>query len=225
MTAPGPPKAIGKGAFSNGFLAMLATERFVAGRSQNSLVAGLARHGAGISAATMTGALAQAGNLLAALAEAIISRSGASWHLHADETSWQVLAPRAGNGPARWWLWAFIGPDTTAFIMDATRSGEVLARHAGIDKETGQLAAGEDEGPRRLVISSDFYAVYESAGNRADGIVNLYCWAHARRHFVRAGDANPAQLGFWVKAWLDRVKGPVRRPPAAHGRLARGRPP
>ena len=94
MTAPGPPKAIGKGAFSNGFLAMLATERFVAGRSQNSLVAGLARHGAGISAATMTGALAQAGNLLAALAEAIISRSGASWHLHADETSWQVLAPR-----------------------------------------------------------------------------------------------------------------------------------
>jgi hypothetical protein len=154
----------------------------------------------------MTGALAQAGNLLAALAEAIISRSGASWHLHADETSWQVLAPRAGNGPARWWLWAFIGPDTTAFIMDATRSGEVLARHAGIDKETGQLAAGEDEGPRRLVISSDFYAVYESAGNRADGIVNLYCWAHARRHFVRAGDANPAQLGFWVKAWLDRVR-------------------
>jgi hypothetical protein len=115
VTAPGPPKAIGKGAFSNGFLAMLATERFVAGRSQNSLVAGLARHGAGISAATMTGALAQAGNLLAALAEAIISRSGASWHLHADETSWQVLAPRAGNGPARWWLWAFIGPDTTAF--------------------------------------------------------------------------------------------------------------
>jgi hypothetical protein len=206
VTAPGPPKAIGKGAFSNGFLAMLATERFVAGRSQNSLVSGLARHGAEISAATMTGALAQAGNLLAALAEAIISRSGASWHLHADETSWQVLAPRAGNGPARWWLWAFIGPDTTAFIMDATRSGEVLARHAGIDKETGQLAAGEDEGPRRLVISSDFYAVYESAGNRADGIVNLYCWAHARRHFVRAGDANPAQLGFWVKAWLDRVR-------------------
>ena len=90
--------------------------------------------------------------------------------------------------------------------MDATRSGEVLARHAGIDKETGQLAAGENEGPRRLVISSDFYAVYESAGNRADGIVNLYCWAHARRHFVGAGDANPAQLGFWVKAWLDRVR-------------------
>ena len=106
---------------------MLATERFVAGRSQNSLVAGLARHGAGISAATMTGALAQAGNLLAALAEAIISRSGASWHLHADETSWQVLAPRAGNGPARWWLWV---------IHCATRRSVVsLAQRAGMGGE------------------------------------------------------------------------------------------
>ena len=53
--------------------------------------------------------------------------------------------------------------------MDATRSGDVLARHAGIDKETGQLAPGDGEGPRTLVISSDFYAVYESAGKKAAG--------------------------------------------------------
>jgi transposase len=35
VMAPGPPKAIGKGLFSNGFIAMLLTERYVAGRSQN----------------------------------------------------------------------------------------------------------------------------------------------------------------------------------------------
>ena len=52
----------------------------------------------------------------------------------------------------------------------------VLARHAGIDEDTGQLAADEDGGPRRLVISSDFYAVYQSAGKKADGLANLYCW-------------------------------------------------
>ena len=28
--APGPPKAIGKGLFTNGFIAMLLTERFAA---------------------------------------------------------------------------------------------------------------------------------------------------------------------------------------------------
>ena len=49
VTAPGPPKAIGKDMFTNAFTAMLLTARYVAGRSQNSLVTGLARHGAAIS--------------------------------------------------------------------------------------------------------------------------------------------------------------------------------
>ena len=47
--------------------------------------------------------------------------------------------------------------------------------------------------------------VYESAGKKADGLVNLYCWAHIRRHIVRAGDANPAQLKYWTDAWLGRI--------------------
>ena len=51
VTAAGPPRAIGKGLFSSGFIAMLLTERFAAGRSMNSLVTGLARHGAEISPA------------------------------------------------------------------------------------------------------------------------------------------------------------------------------
>ncbi len=45
---------------------------------------------------------------------------------------------------------------TTVFVMDPTRSGAVLARHAGIDEKTGQLTDAGDGGPRRLVISSDF---------------------------------------------------------------------
>jgi hypothetical protein len=54
-TAPGPPKAIGKGLFTNAFIAMLFTERFVAGRSMNSLVTGLARHGADVAPGTLAG--------------------------------------------------------------------------------------------------------------------------------------------------------------------------
>jgi transposase len=203
VMAPGPPKAIGKGLLTNGFIARLLTERYVAGRSQNSLVAGLARQGAQISAATLTGTCAQARVLLDPLEEAITARSRDSWHLHADETSWQVFAPHDGDGPARWWLWVFLGPDTTCFVMDPTRAGAVLACHVGIDPQTGQLVG---DGPRRLVISSDFYTVYTSAGKKADGLVNLYCLAHVRRHFVRAGDANPTQLKYWTAAWLERIK-------------------
>ncbi len=110
VMAPGPPKAIGKGLFTNGFIAMLFTERYVAGRSQNSLVTGLARLGAEISPATLTGVCAQAGALLGPLEEAIAARSRDSGHLHADETSWHVFAPREGDGPARWWLWGVPRP-------------------------------------------------------------------------------------------------------------------
>jgi len=203
VTAPGPPKATGKGLVSNTFIAMLLTERHVAGRSQNSLVTGLARQGADISPATLTGTCAAAGALLAPLEEAITARSRESWHLHADETSRRVFAPEEGDGPAKWRLWVFTGPDTTCFVMDPARSGAVLARHAGIDTETGQLAG---DGPRRLVISSDFCAVCTAAGKKADGLVNLYCRAHIRRYFVRAGCANPAQLTYWTAAWLERIK-------------------
>ena len=43
-------------------------------------------------------------------------------------------------------------------------------------------------------------------GKKADGLVNLYCWAHIRRYFVRAGDADPARLTYWTAAWLERIK-------------------
>ena len=147
VTVPGPPKAIGKGTLSNGFLAMLITERYVAGRSLNSLAHGLARSGAEFPPPTLAGVPRPGRVPFPPLAEVIMARNGGSWHLHADETSWQILAPRDGNGPVRWWLWVFIGSDTTAFVMDVTRSGDVLARHAGIDKDTGQLAPAHGEGP------------------------------------------------------------------------------
>jgi len=122
VMAPGPPKAIGKGLFTNGFIAMLLTERFAAGRSMNSLVTGLGRQGAEISPATLAGTCAQAGALLVPLAEAITERSRGSWHLHADETTWRVFAPRDGDGPAKWWLWVFPAP--RGAVSYRSRSGQ-----------------------------------------------------------------------------------------------------
>jgi transposase len=53
-----------------------------------------------------------------------------------------MFAPRDGDGPAKWWLWVFLGPDTACFVMDPSRAGAMLARHAGID-ESGQLTADD----------------------------------------------------------------------------------
>src|SRR4249920_1205034 len=223
VMAPGPPKAIGKGLFTNGFIAMLLAERFAAGRSMNSLVTGLARQGADVSPATLAGTCAQAGALLVPLAGAIAERNRASWHQHADETTWRVFAPGDGDGPARWWLWVFIGPDTVCFVMDPSRSGAVLARHAGIDEQTGQLTAGEDGGPRSLVISSDFYKVYESAGKKADGLVNLFCWAqYAEPGIMRNGAARGRRVACRGGARADAGAGKFRIITGSRGRRGRG---
>jgi transposase len=230
VTAPGPPRAIGKGLFSSGLIAMLLTGRFAAGRSQDSLVTGLARHGAGISPATLAGTVAQAAGLLAPLAA---ERNRESWHFRADETTWRVSCPGEGKGPARLWLRVFTGAGTVAFVMGPARPGAVLARHAGLDEKAGQLLPAADGSPRKLVISSDFHAVYQSAGKKAEGLVNLYCPAHIRRHMAQAGDASPVRLKYWTQdrlalfrdlhkahdelmaAWQDATAPPAREKKAA----------
>ena len=215
-TAPGPPKAIGKGLVSNAFIAQWLTERYVAGRSQNSLVTCLARHGADLSPATLTGICAAAGALLAPLEAAVTARSRGAWHLHADETSWRVFAPRESRRPGSASGGCGCSSDRTppvsswtlrarARCWPATPGSTRPPANSPTSPAPVRGADGE-EGPRRLVISSDFYSVYSSAGRKASGLINLYCWAHVRRHFVRAGDANPDQLSGWTAAWLERIK-------------------
>ena len=37
-----------------------------------------------------------------------------------------------------------------------------------------------------------------------DGVDPLWCWAHIRRYFIRAGDAHP-QLHRWRDQWIERI--------------------
>ena len=167
VTAPGPPKAIGKGLFSNGLLAMLFTERFVAGEHE------LAGDGAGQAGRGHRGGDAgrglRAGRGAARAAGGGHRRAVAGpWHLHADETSWRVFAPRDGDGPAKWWLWVFLGrTPVLRYGPDEVRA--VLARHAGIDEDTGELAADPGGGPRRLVISATSTLFTSPRGRRRTG--------------------------------------------------------
>ena len=59
-------------------------------------------------------------------------------------------------------------------------------------------------GGRRLVISSDFHKAYQSLAC-INGVDPLWCWAHIRRYFLRAGAAQPEALGDWCDAWTERI--------------------
>ena len=200
-TACAPPAArpVPKGLFTAGFLARLAYEKHVLGRPVHRIVAALAADGFGVAPGTLCGALKQVAPLIAPWAGAIAAHGRQAGHVHADETSWQVFEDVDGKDGHRWWLWVFITSETTVFVMDTSRSAEVAAGQLGIDRKQSQLEAG-----RRLVISSDFHKAYQSLAG-IDGVDPLWCFAHIRRYFLRAGAAHPEALGDWRDAWTERI--------------------
>jgi transposase len=219
LAAPPVPKPTGKGRFTSGFVARLLVEKFVHGRPTHRIAAALAHDGLDLAEGTLAGVLAACSDLLAPLAAKISERNAAAAHLHVDETRWQVYATVAGKHSHRWWCWVFAGPDTTVFTIAPSRSLKVLTAQLGValDADTGALPDALPGG-RRLLLSSDFYTVYQSLG-RMDGVDNLWCWSHIRRYFVRAGDAHP-DLHAWTEAWLERIGALYR----AHSALAAAAP-
>jgi hypothetical protein len=147
--------------------------------------------------------------LLQPLADAIAVRNAASGHAHADETSWRVFGQPADCGGDRWWLWVFTGPGTVVYTIAPSRSLTVLEDHYGV--QSRELPEGR--GP--LILSSDFFSVYQSF-SEVEGVTPLWCWAHIRRRFIRAGDAHRKNLGPWADAWVARIATLY----AAHRRLA-----
>ena len=198
-SAPPAPRPVPKGLFTAGFLARLAHEKFVLGRPVHRIVKALAADGFDVAAGTLCGALKQIAPLIAPWAEAIAAYGRQAGHVHADETSWHVFEDIDGKDGHLWWLWTFVTSETTVFVMDTSRSAGVAAGHLGIDREQAALEAG-----RRLVISSDFHKAYQSLA-RIGGVDPLWCWAHMRRYFLRAGAAHPEALGDWADAWAERI--------------------
>jgi transposase len=198
VTALPAPNPVPKGLFTAGFLARLLYSKYVLGMPVHRIVRLLAAEGLEVSEGTLTGALHNMAALLEPLREAIVARNAAAVHVHADETTWRVYERPDGKDGYRWWLWVFLADDTVVFTMDPTRSASVLDTHFGIDRAEQKLPEG-----RRLVLSTDFYVAYQSLA-RVEGVDPLWCWAHIRRYFIRAGDAH-VQLRYWRDQWIVRI--------------------
>ncbi|HUY51709.1 MAG TPA: IS66 family transposase [Streptosporangiaceae bacterium] len=192
-------RPVPKGLFTAGFLARLAYEKHVLGRPVHRIVEALAADGFDVASGTLVGALKQIAPLIAPWAEAIAAHGRQAGHVHADETSWQVFEDADGKDGHRWWLQVFVTDQATVFVMDTSRSADVAAGQLGTGREQPELEAG-----RRLVISSDFHKAYQSLA-RIDGVDPLWCQAHMRRYFLRAGAAHPDQLGDWADAQAERI--------------------
>ena len=170
LVAAGVAKPIPKGRFTAGFLARLVTEKFVLGRPVHRIAAALALQGCEVAEGAVAGVLtAVSALLMAPLAAAITERNAAAGHAHVDERSWQVFEAVEGKANNRWWLWVFVGSDSTVFQIARSRSTAVAAEHFGIDPDADTLAES-----RQLLISSDFFRRLPVAGpHRGDRPVVL----------------------------------------------------
>ncbi len=197
LCAPGAAKPIPRGLFSTQFLARLLHEKYVLGRPLERLCATLCAEGLAVSKGSLTGALRAVSDLLAPLDVAIRDRNAKAAHHHIHETSWRVFEDLEGKANHRWWLWVFIAADTVVFHIDPTRSAKVLEHHLSVDISSGTLEDG-----RSLLVSADFYTAYQSIAG-VEGVETLWCFAHIRRYFVRAGDAHEEPRP-WRDPWLER---------------------
>jgi transposase len=153
---------------STEFCVNLLIARYALGLPFSRVIAMLSFQGLDVAPGTLAGVARRLEGLLAPLAAAIAARNAAAGHAHADETSWRVFGQPADSGGSRWWLWVFTAADTVVCKIAPSRSLKVLDGHYGL--AAGQLPEGR--GP--LVLSSDFYSVYQSFSEAPPGHSLIY---------------------------------------------------
>lgn len=194
LNAPVPPKLIPKGILSTGAVSHLLFEKYSLNRPISSSLKLIEMAcGARIAQGSVTGILERVSPLLVPLYDAILERSRSSDSWHVDETGWKVFEDIESKKSHNWWLWVFSSADASAYILDPTRSKDVVSRHLQLDSDHVRC--------KKNVLSSDMYRAYM----KLTGITNCYCWAHVRRHFLEASRGYPETLGVWAMEWIRRI--------------------
>lgn len=141
-----------------------------------------ARHGVELSDQTLCGWRAQCAELLAPLYERLKRHVLASKVVGTDDTPVKVLdrkLPQARKGR----IWPYVGDhEHAAVVYDYTATRERAGPEAFLKHYRGYLQA-------------DAYVAYDSFFLKPGrGMVEVGCWAHARRHVHQSLDADPSRM-------------------------------
>lgn len=175
-TAPGPDRVIDKGILGVGFLAHLLVERFAQHMPYNRLESKYASEGLDLSRKVMCDAAGRCGEILAPIADQIRKDALASGVVQTDDTP--VTIQKGSNNHSRQGhVWVYRGLGGEVFF-DMTESRGRDGPRAVLEDYTGFLQA-------------DAYVVYD-AFYRDGRVLEVGCWAHARRYFIKAEIGEPA---------------------------------
>jgi transposase len=191
QTAPTPAKLIPKSRFGTSVWVEVLLDKFASHRPTERLLNYWGLLDFDVAAGTIGEGLRRLQPLFQGLYEALRERNGLSTLFQADETRWKVFEVHDGKTGHVWWLWVFVGADTTVYILDISRSHNTPEAHLG-----------DAEG----VLVVDRYSAYKALPTVKSGqLVLAFCWAHVRRDFIRVGKGWP-ELKEWALAWLRRIR-------------------
>jgi len=141
----------------------------------------LAANGIDLARGTLTNWTGRAIDLLKPVFDAQLEHILRSRVLAMDETP--IKAGRQAKGKLRQgYLWPVYGEaDEIAFCYTATKA------HAQVPAIVGEGFEG--------VLLSDGYEAYARYAQARSKVTHAECWAHTRRHFERASDAEPTAAG------------------------------
>ncbi len=179
VTAKKPAQPIEKSIASPGLLAQIATHKYCDGLPlyrQGNLI--FKRLGVELDSTSMANWMIKCGQLVQPLINLGLDVLRAQDVLFMDETVTQVLKEegRSASHQSRMW------------IMTNKTDQRMVLFHYSPTREAGvsELMLGDLEG----TLMTDGYAVYDAVAKR-DELTHLGCWAHARRYFKKASDAQP----------------------------------
>ena len=175
------------------------------------------RHGVHIDRSTMCHWMKRCVAHLQVLYEAILHELLHGNYLQIDETMIRLMDPDSPGKARNSYFWVIVRPGHgVLFHFDPGRSHQVAVDLLG--DFTGRL-------------QSDGYGAYRCLASRNTGLELFGCWAHARRKFVEAVDANGPDAVWYVMEIqkLYRVEEEARRAGLDHGarsalRLEKSRP-
>jgi transposase len=199
-TATKPPQPIEKSTAGASLLAQVIVAKTADHLPLHRQEQIFARHGVDLSRKTMGGWLAQSAHLLQPLYGSLKEVLFQSKVIGTDDTGVKVLdatLPFARTGR----IWPYCGdPEHPVILYDYTATRERVGPAEFLKGYTGYLQA-------------DAYGGYDAFfKNPARGLIEVGCWAHARRYFYKALESDQGRMGppLLLIAQLYRVEDQAR---------------
>src|SRR5712691_6061534 len=170
VEASAPPQAVEKSLAGEGLLAHVVVSKYVDHLPLHRLEGIFAREGIDLARTTLCGWVADVATALTPIGDQLRHEITAATYLQTDDTSVTVLADRGGSFKGR--LWTYLDPLGRQVVFEATTTHERDGPEAFLAGFRGALQADAYTG---------YDALYQSGT-----IVEIGCWAHARRRFVDA---------------------------------------